>query len=112
MGGERGSTTRQRLAGTICCNCKALLGKPHKPGERYCYRCKLQKVYMSFCLRNGWAVQFNELDLKTPIGPIRVFGDPAKIKEIIDRTSTPLNLETRNMIDHAINKGRVGCTCN
>jgi hypothetical protein len=66
------------------------------------------KVYMSFFERIGWTVQFLEPDLKTPIGRIRTFSDADKVRELIDRTPTPMNLETRNMIEHAINKGRGG----
>jgi hypothetical protein len=66
------------------------------------------KVYMSFFVRKGWSVQFLEPDLKTPVGRIRTFSDANKIRELIDRTPTPMNLESRNMIEHAINKGRGG----
>ena len=60
MGGERSSTTRMRLAGTICCLCgrhlDAMLWQP--PGERVCEACeaqrspipKLRLIHMSFCL--------------------------------------------------------------
>jgi hypothetical protein len=66
------------------------------------------KVYMTFFDRQGWCVQFLESDLKTPVGRIRTLGSVEKVRELIDRTPTPMNLETRNMVEHAISKGRGG----
>jgi hypothetical protein len=63
---------------------------------------------MSFFMRDGWVVQFLEPDLKTSLGRIRAFSDANKIRELIERTPTPINLESRNMIEHAIDKGRGG----
>jgi len=48
-----------RLAGKICCCCKAMLPSPHVPGERLCARCLVERsprkrVCMHFMLRAGW----------------------------------------------------------
>ncbi len=53
-------------------------------------------------------VQFLESDLKTPAGRIRTLGSVDKVRELINRTPTPMNLEARNMLEHAINQGRDG----
>jgi hypothetical protein len=66
------------------------------------------RVYMSFFLSHGWVVQFLESDLKTSVGRIRTLGSVDKVRELINRTPTPMNLEVVNMLDHAINKGRGG----
>jgi hypothetical protein len=66
------------------------------------------KVYMGFFERGGWTVQFLETDLKTSIGRIRTFADAQQIRNLVDRTPTPMNLEARNMLDHGINQGRGG----
>jgi hypothetical protein len=59
--------------------------------------------------RHGWGTrQFLEPDLKPPIGRIRTFCDPEKIRELIGRTPTPLNLGARNMLEHAILDDRGG----
>lgn len=71
-------------------------------------KAKTRKIYMSFFCKDGWIVQFLEADLKTSIGRIRRFSDPDKVRELIDRTPTPMNLEARNMLDHAIAVGRGG----
>lgn len=63
---------------------------------------------MTFFCRVGWVVQFVEPDLKTPIGRIRTFGDPDRVREQIDRTPTAMHLEARNMLDHTISNGRGG----
>ncbi len=66
------------------------------------------RVYMSFFIRGGWSVQFLESDLKSPVGGIRTFADPQKIRELVGRTPTPMNLEARNMLEHGISQGRGG----
>lgn len=69
MGGERGTTTRRRLAGEICCARKVglTLDPNHRGGERYCDLCApRRKVYMHFMLNQGWLCQFLEPDLRTP----------------------------------------------
>jgi hypothetical protein len=58
MGGERSSTTRQRLAGKICALCHRLLDStPRSAGERVCDQCAGSRcVYMTFFERHGWIV--------------------------------------------------------
>jgi hypothetical protein len=63
---------------------------------------------MSYFCRREWVVQFLQPDLKTPVGRILTFADPDKIRELIARTPTPMNLETRNMLEHSITQGRGG----
>ena len=82
MGGERGSTARQRMSGKICCMCSnSLPPDPSHHGERLCAKCTearqpLRDVYMSFMLRDGWYCQFLEADLKTPLPRKFTFAAP------------------------------------
>jgi hypothetical protein len=110
MGGERASTTRQRLAGKICARCHRLLDRtPQLAGERVCDQCAgSRRVYMTFFESHGWIVQFLEPDLKTPIGRIRKFNHADRVTELIGRTPTSMNLEARNMLEHALAGGRGG----
>ena len=113
MGGERASTTRMRLAGKICCNCKASLPPPHVPGEHFCARCAAsrtarRRVYMSFMHREGWHCQFLEEDLKTSLPRKVTLDTPAKLIEMAKRGGSNLNLETRQALDHGIEIGRGG----
>lgn len=110
MGGERASTTRQRLAGKICALCHRLLDStPRSTGERVCDQCTgNRRVYMTFFERHGWIVQFLESDLKTPVGRIRKFSHADRVTELIGRTPTAMNLEARNMLEHALSGGRGG----
>src|ERR1700676_5507252 len=83
MGGERASTTRMRLAGKICCNCKTSLPPSHTPGEHFCTRCAAsrtprRRVYMSFMHRGGWHCD-----------------TPAKLIEMAKRGGSNLNLKPR-----------------
>jgi len=63
---------------------------------------------MTYMLRDGWSVQFLEPDLKTTIGRIRQLGSLDKVKELIARTPTRLDLAAHQAIDHAITVGRGG----
>jgi hypothetical protein len=113
MGGERSSTTRMRLAGKICCNCKISLPPPHTPGEHLCVRCAAsrtprRRIYMSFMLRDGWRCQFLEEDLKTSLPRKVTLDNPAKLIEMAERGGTRLNLEERQALDHGIETGRGG----
>jgi hypothetical protein len=63
---------------------------------------------MTFFERNGWIVQFLEPDLKTPVGRIRKFNHADRVTELIGRTPTSMNLEARNMLEHALSGGRGG----
>jgi hypothetical protein len=64
MGGERGSTTRQRMSGKICCmGSNSLPPDPNHHGERLCAKCTeahqpLRDVYTYYMLRDGWYCQF------------------------------------------------------
>jgi hypothetical protein len=62
---------------------------------------------MTYLLRDGWSVQFLEPDLKTPVGRIRQLGSIDKIKELIARTPTLLDLAAKRAIEHAVTVGRV-----
>jgi hypothetical protein len=113
MGGERASTTRMRLAGKICCNCKVSLPSPHSPGEHFCARCAAsrtprRRVYMSFMHCEGWHCQFLEEDLKTSLPRKVTLDSPAKLIEMAKRGGSNLNLETRQALDHGIEIGRGG----
>ena len=113
MGGERSSTTRMRLEGKICCNCKASLPQPHTRGERMCPSCAgepapRRKVYMYFMLNRRWQCQFLEEDLKTALPHTVSFTDEAKLFEMAERGGYALNLEGRQAIEHAIQNGRGG----
>jgi hypothetical protein len=61
---------------------------------------------MLFFERQGWVCNFLELDLKTPIGPIRTFASLDKIRELIDRTPTKHPTEFRQALDYGISQGR------
>ena len=63
---------------------------------------------MHFMLRQGWYCQFVEEDLKTPLPRKFTFDDPAKVIELAARGGYILDLEGRQSLDHAIDKGRVG----
>ena len=63
---------------------------------------------MTYLLRDGWSVQFLEPDLKTPVGRIRQLGSLDKVKELITRTPTRLDLAAKQAIEHAITVGRGG----
>jgi hypothetical protein len=63
---------------------------------------------MTFFESHGWIVQFLEPDLKTPVGRIRKFNHADRVTELIGRTPTAMNLEARNMLEHALSGGRGG----
>lgn len=66
------------------------------------------RVYMTFFLRQGWHVQFLEADVKTPLPRKLTFADPDKIRELARRGEAWGTLETRQMLEHAIENGRGG----
>jgi hypothetical protein len=66
------------------------------------------QVYMYFFLRSGWQVQFLEPDLKTPLPRKLTFADPEKIRELARRGEAWGDSESRQMLEHAIEKGRGG----
>lgn len=63
---------------------------------------------MSFILGNGWRCQFWEDDLKTPLRLNLRFEASEKIVELVERTGSLRNLETRQALEHGISKGRGG----
>jgi len=113
MGGERSSTTRQRLAGEICCSCKKFLGKPGRHGERACSTClsaraPRHRIYMSYMLTKGWYCQFLEEDLKTPLPRKLTLSSPDKLMEMAERGGGLPNLEASNMLRLGMEVGRGG----
>lgn len=109
IGGERSSTTRQRLAGKICAICSRSLPEPHTAGERRCSACGVPHlVYMSFMLRDGWFCQFLERDLKTPLPRKITLKDPESVRALAERGGCVMNLEKRHAFDYAIGMGRGG----
>jgi hypothetical protein len=64
------------------------------------------RVYMTFFYRQGWQVQFLEADLKTALPRKLTFSDPEKIRELARRGEAWG--ESRQMLEHAIEKGRGG----
>jgi hypothetical protein len=109
MGGERESTTRQRMAGKICALCSLPLDPgPWHGGERVCDRCTKRRVYMSFFARQGWVCGFLEEDCKTPVGRGRVFATEDKIRELIARTPTRMDQAAKEALEYAFKLGRGG----
>jgi hypothetical protein len=73
----------------------------------------MHRIYMSFFLRGGfWICRFLEQDLKTSIGRGRTFGSTDKVRELVDRTRTPLDLAGHQALEHALNQGRGGLYLN
>jgi hypothetical protein len=66
------------------------------------------RVYMYFFLRSGWQAQFLEPDLKTPLPRKSTFADSEKIRELARRGEAWGDSESRQMLEHAIEKGRGG----
>lgn len=113
MSGERSSTTRQRLAGQICYECKAPLPAPQHPGEHLCARCEAlraprRRVYMSFMQRKGWSCQFLEPDLRTVLPRKLSFADVEKVRELAKRGGGVSDLESASALEHGIEVGRGG----
>lgn len=66
-------------------------------------------VYMSFMfVQGGWHCQFLEPDLKTSLPCKLTFVDPEKIRELARRGEAMGTSEARQMLEHAIDKGRGG----
>jgi hypothetical protein len=109
MGGERGSTTRMRLNGEICCACKVGLPRPHTPGERYCARCKppLQVVYVAFEKKVSWHLVISDSNSHRRLCTL-VFADDDKIVELVKRSGGLTNLESKQTLERGINSGRGG----
>ena len=118
MGGERASSSRQRLSGEICCGCKNRIDKlPWSGGERYCDTCTAahaprRRLYMSFFLRGGWHCQFLEEDLKTSLPRTLTFHNSDKITEMARKGGAAMQLHDIAAIEHAIANGRGGIWLN
>jgi hypothetical protein len=63
---------------------------------------------MTFFLRQGWQVQFCEVDLKTPLPKKLTFADPEKIRELARRGEAWGDSESRQILEDAIGNGRGG----
>ena len=110
MGGPRASTIRQIEGAKRCYRCNQPIDTPPwHMGERLCAVCSpLRRVYCTFFLRDGWSVQFLEADAKTAVGRIRTFAEPDKIREMIARTPTKMNVEAKQALEYGISRGRGG----
>lgn len=53
----------------------------------------MHRVFMSFMLRDGWYCQFLEADLQTRLRKKLTFRSEEKIKELVRRSGTVLDLE-------------------
>jgi hypothetical protein len=70
------------------------------------------RIYMSFFLRSGWYVSFLEPDLKTPLARTFNFSDPDKIRDLARRGDALGTLESKQMMEQAIETGRGGLYLN
>lgn len=66
------------------------------------------RVYMYFTLVNGWHCQFLQADLKTPLPRRLTFATADKIRELVNRTGGPLQLEDLQSLEYALEIGRGG----
>ena len=66
------------------------------------------RVYMSFQFRYGWHCQFLEQDLKTPLPRKLHFKSAEKVIELVVRGGGLGNLESKQMLDRALEMGRGG----
>jgi hypothetical protein len=64
------------------------------------------RVYMSFCLSQGWHCQFLETDLKTPLPKKLTFASADKVRELAELGGAITDLEDRRMFECAIINGR------
>lgn len=111
MGGERSSTTRQRLAGKICCVCSIPINynPGHTHGERYCSRCNPtpHTVYMYFMLYGSrWNCQFLEQNLKITLPRRLNFSSPEKVRQLAERGGAFTDLASKQAFDYGVNMGR------
>ncbi len=67
-----------------------------------------QRVYMSFQFRYGWHCQFLEQDLKMPLPRKLHFKSAEKVIELVARGGGLGNLESKQMLDRALEMGRGG----
>jgi hypothetical protein len=109
MGGERGSTTRMRLSGKICCLCRANIDPPYPNKERACSQCAAgratRKVYMRFEKCHGWRVSFRDPNDESRSFRDFTFADASKIEELVARTGTRMLLEDRQSLETGLRSG-------
>ena len=99
------------MAGKICAICSAPMDLGMWPGgERRCDKCSgTHRIYLSFHNRGaGWVCTFLEPDAKTPVGRMREFGSPDKIRDMIARTPTKQDQAAKQSLEYAIETGRGG----
>jgi recombinational DNA repair protein (RecF pathway) len=110
MGGERGSTARQRIEGRICCACKNPLpvDLTHQYGERYCERCRppFKVVNVSFERKVSWHLVFYDSATQQRLCSL-AFQDDDKIVELAKRGGALTNLEAKQAIEKGISNGKV-----
>lgn len=114
MGGERASTTRQREAGKICCECRLPMapGPDHEYGERLCSLCtdaRIPKrtVFMYFSLVGSrWQCRFLEADLKTSLPRKLHFSNDDRLIEMAKRGRAIKDLADKQALEHGIANGR------
>jgi hypothetical protein len=70
------------------------------------------RVYMSFCLSQGWHCQFLETDLKTPLPKKLTFASADKVRELAELGGATANPESRRTLEDAIIHGRGGVYLN
>ncbi len=103
-------TSRMRLAGKICCACRASLDPDptHPNCERYCARCAPRhRIYMQFMHdKGGRSVSFLEEDCKTSLPCKFVFQSEMKIIDLARHGGAEFNLTGRQAIDQGIAMGR------
>jgi hypothetical protein len=110
MGGERGSTTRMRLEGKICCACKNLISPPYTGRETYCTRCRPPQrvVYAAFERKVGWHVVFFDSASKRRLPRELILDQDAKLYQLAKRGRALRELADRQAIDVAIQGGKGG----
>ena len=110
MGGERGSTSRLRLEGRICCSCRVGLPSPHSGRESYCNRCRpAQKVvYAAFERKVGWHVVFFDSVSKRRLGRELLLQEDDKLYELAKRGQALRELADKQSIESAIRSGHGG----
>ena len=111
MGGERGSTARQRISGKICWQCRNLLDPdPNHQGERLCAKCVAartpkRKVKMHFYeMPMGLDVCF--IENSQQLGKRLHYADPTRIYDLLRAAHCPV--ENHQIVELAIRERRPG----
>ena len=107
---ERGSTSRLRLEGKICCSCKVTLPTPQTGRESYCNRCRPPQkiVYAAFERKVGWHVVFFDSASKRRLGRELLLEEDDKLYELAKRGQALNELADKQSIEAAIRGGRGG----